>query len=124
MKITTDLQQSEELKKIVPITSADMYYMRLALLDEYGPTPYAGKAYTPAGEIPCWSLSALMDLLPQPLEVEGHSYDLHINKESDSSYYVYYSNNPYNSYIDTSNNQDLIGACVEMLRRLKELNLI
>lgn len=72
-KICTDIEQSKKLAEFLPLESADMYYF----LD---PTP-AGNIYHltvqrvdvgvknlpqyDEGDIPCWSLTALLSLLPK-----------------------------------------------------------
>lgn len=74
-KICTDIEQSKKLAEFLPIESADMYYF----LD---PTP-AGNIYHltvqrvdvgiknlpqyDEGDIPCWSLSALLKLMPKSI---------------------------------------------------------
>lgn len=74
-KICTDIEQSKKLAEFLPIESADMYYF----LD---PTP-AGNIYHltvqrvdvgiknlpqyDEGDIPCWSLSALLKLMSKSI---------------------------------------------------------
>lgn len=79
MKIATDIKQSEQLARILPIESADMFYGTIAPYEysdrmydggiEDIPLPKAAKkssiigADEYDGEIPAWSLSALLKLL-------------------------------------------------------------
>ena len=68
MKGYTDLPQSKKLAEILPIESADMAYCPSAEDDE-GNTLYTADFKTEfihngEGLIPCWSLAALLDVLP------------------------------------------------------------
>ena len=78
MKSFTDLEQSERLAEILPPESADMHYTVVgdAVIGDYqsgvikarslakawkkDPEEYAKKV------LPCWSLSALLNVLPYP----------------------------------------------------------
>ena len=62
-KICTDINQSKQLAKILPIESADMFWLvtsepRLHVLTE----PLSN--YDRCEHYPAWSLSALLDVLP------------------------------------------------------------
>lgn len=68
MKSYTDLEQSKKLAEILPIESADMYYVYDRHLDKlYGDTPYVSgyKVVNGNVDIPCWSLPALLNVLPK-----------------------------------------------------------
>ena len=126
IKSFTSLEQSRKLAEILPLESADMFYnkepedetypkdivdteypmvireVHKHLLEEYG--------------IPCWSLAALLGVLP--VGTESH-------KQSDGSisyYYVEIYNNK--KYISTKRYDNLVDACYEMIIKLKELNLL
>ena len=129
MKSYTDLSQSKKLAKILPIESVDMYYQYvLPKSDRVKHNPEIGnpisalewynKGYTMSGKepitmdeycVPCWSLAALLSLIPRP--------DLHQTKggqwcciaESNSMVFSRHFDNP----VDT---------CVDMIYRLKEMN--
>lgn len=60
MKSYTDLEQSKKLSEILPIESADMYYWCGEDLRIGG-----HKAMDIDYDIPCWSLSALIKMLPK-----------------------------------------------------------
>jgi len=74
MKAYTDLEQSEKLAEILPLESADQTWARIVIaganLDvpeelQYkhnGDMPF--KYYSGVG-VPCWSLVALLDVIPQ-----------------------------------------------------------
>ena len=71
MKAYTDLVQSKKLAEILPPNSADMYYSyddhftvnptEKDYSVEIGKLPINADSYL----IPCWSLAALLDLLPE-----------------------------------------------------------
>lgn len=66
MKAYTDIEQSKRLAKILPRESADMYYLR----DIYYPDApiTAPRIGSPVGiHTPCWSLTALLSVLPEPI---------------------------------------------------------
>ena len=119
MKSYTNLEQSKTLAEILPIESADMYYF----LD---PTP-AGNIYhivTPQidfgvktrepeydeGDIPAWSLAALLDVLPKGKVLID---DVHSNK---------YKVIGYN--LDTDYYDEPLDACVAMIEKLHEQKLL
>lgn len=62
-KIYTDILQSKTLVKILPIESADMYYYKHYLEDYYSPIPNIGNYSAMQNQIPCWSTSALLDVI-------------------------------------------------------------
>lgn len=123
MKAYTDIEQSKKLAEILPLESADMYYF----LD---PTP-AGNIYHltvqrvdvgiknlphyDEGDVPCWSLTALFNLCPtinekQPILTRGKLTRL---------WYCYYEDE-----MDTQTYDNPVDACVEMILKLKEQNLL
>lgn len=75
MKAYTDLEQSKRLAKILPIESADMRYA------PFGDTHpwFCDDCLIEKGASPCWSLAALLNILPETIEDEWAEYDLQIN---------------------------------------------
>lgn len=72
MKSYTDLEQSKKLAEILPIKSADMHYATWTILDgEFIVSPNQGSTIEDLQEdygnqiIPCWSLGALISILPK-----------------------------------------------------------
>lgn len=65
MKAFTDIEQSKNLSKILPPDSADMCYRIVAYNPNdthvYQPYCFVG---TLESDIPCWSLTALLDVFP------------------------------------------------------------
>lgn len=120
MKAYTDIEQSKILAKILPIVSADMWYSRhghpgynsvIAYNEEQWFLCQIRNSYY--DDIPCWSLAALLNILPCPSLREtfgGWRCDCY-NKEGTS----YIIGKPSNNLIDT---------CVDMILELKEKNLL
>lgn len=115
MKAYTDLSQSKKLAEILPLDSADMSYVEKgnAKSTWYDAenrritTSYEKKYY-----VPCWSLAALIELMP-PIDNLKPMIDLEGNS-------IYYSG--HNAPCTEGNT--LVDACVDMIVKLKEKNLI
>ena len=143
IKSYTDLSQSKKLAKILPLESADMFYNKepedetypkdivdtkypmilreghIRFLEEYG--------------IPCWSLAALLDALPNKIvshetafegeDAEGINDIYHkcIKPTEDGRYMCCYLGNGciYECVADNP-----VDACYEMILKLNELNLL
>lgn len=128
MKAYTDIKQSKKLSEILPIESADMSWVEKgnAKRTWYDAenrritTKYEKKYY-----FPCWSLAALLEQLDDEITDEnGNDYNLTIVKE-DFQYQLYY----HDSWsrvedIETNYYDDAVDACVEMIIKLKEKNLL
>ena len=89
-KAYTDINQSKMLAKILPLDSADMRYGYIAPYDYsdrmydggYDKIPYPKELSNKiqlveeyASELPCWSLDALLNVLPKPTK---RVYELNI----------------------------------------------
>ena len=136
MKSYTDIEQSKKLAEILPVESADQAWERIAIaganLDvpeemEYwhnGNTPYILSSRI---GIPCWSLAALIDALPLGLSIHNIS-------DSKIHYYVeIYTKEIYMKLkrmgkeeicLSTERHENLLDACVEMILKLKERDLL
>lgn len=126
MKPYIDIEQSKKLAKILPIESADMCWVT----DEIEPLWGVVKSEPDDNfeVIPSWSLAALLQIMPHCIDVRHElvfvRYDLVLGKLSDNKgWYVMYDdvNHFVNIYIAKS---ELIDACVEMIIKLKEKDLI
>ena len=110
MKTYTDIEQSKELAKFLPIESADMYYYTAN--GELYRTPNviesADDLYVDEESVPCWSLAALFEVLPkiynckpmidlEEISIQYDGVDLYIIGE------------------------DLVDTCYEMILKLHEL---
>ena len=112
MKAYTDLEQSKILSKILPKESADMYWY---LATKGDPKAMFNEEYSEYGyfEFPCWSLSALLNVLlcPSLHETFGGWRCDSYNKEGTS----YILGKPSDNPVDT---------CVNMIIELNEKNLL
>ena len=129
IKSYTDVEQSKKLAKILPIESADMYYF----LD---PTP-AGNIYHIVipqidfgvktkepeynkGDIPCWSLASLLDLIPEYIRFNEHTWKFYLDHRG-----MYYMNaDTYDTNTFSSDIGILINDAYEIILKLKEKNLL
>lgn len=125
IKSYTDIEQSRKLAKILPIESADMFYADLLVgsthqyishhLETYGFETFEDtkrKESKHLSFLPCWSLAALIGVLPR---IEGLKpvLDLEIN-------YIQYP-----SDIDLGATADNpVDACVAMIEKLHELKML
>lgn len=128
MKSYTDLEQSKKLAEILPIESADMWYWEWPTAPKYNnyehPMFHKGDDIV---NVPCWSLAALLEQLDDTIIYDdGSEYFLSIYKE-DSRYYLSYHDrwdSRYAQDIETDYHDDMIDACVEMIIKLHEQNLL
>ena len=124
-KAFTSLEQSKKLAEILPLESADMRYGYVAPYDYsdrmydggYDEIPYPKdfliknpnfSANEYDAELPAWSLSALLGILPSATldSSNDHYYRIHCIKR-------------YTEWYDNA-----VDACVEMILKLHELKLL
>ena len=124
MKSYTDINQSRKLAEIFPIESADMVYIWHATsnnpafrFDEDMP-PMVLKdvpiSEITADTLPCWSLAALLDVLP----------DIHLKKYIYDGITKYYATLIGIRQINSKHCDNPVDACYEMILKLKENNLL
>ena len=129
MKSYTDLEQSKKLAKILPLESADMCHKCL------GEDPYdiVMRPYTDwkeeykgllingdANVFPCWLLAALLDVLPKFIGDYGKClyYDI-------GGYYCgYMVDGDFMLSIEETNADNPVDACVAMIEKLHELEIL
>jgi len=120
IKSYTDLEQSRKLAEILPIESADMYYF-CQIDNDYFPPDVESICPTPLFkdgkedfnyDIRCWSLAALLGILP---EIQGSKPIIAL----DDNYITY----PHISDLHTKAD-NIVDACVTMIEKLHELNLL
>lgn len=111
IKSYTDLEQSKKLAEILPLESADMGYLwNGTSFCEY---PVSNQTiFNRIENIPCWSFAALLNVLP---EIQGGKPIIVL----DDNYITY----PHMSKLHTKAD-NLVDACVAMIIRLNELNLL
>lgn len=121
MKAYTDIEQSKKLTEILPIETIDMKYPYFGN-GRYGTTPLFGTPiwFSAGKDIPCWSLVALLDVLDKT------SY--FINEDASVNLYSY-KTIKWTICIDNCGlklitEAEPVDACVEMILKLHELNLL
>lgn len=118
MKNFTNIEQSKKLAEILPLKTADMIYIPSA---EYknGNTFYTAifKSEFIYSEdcIPCWSLSALLKVMPEEVHLVGSSIQ--------SYWYCECVDSNVKSYLSKSADNP-VDACVDMIVKLKEQKLL
>lgn len=135
IKSYSDLQQSKKLATILPLESADMYYPWY--IEDDGDTIESGHRITTPriGNftthkinkmiLPCWSLAVLLEQLPYELcDDDGNSSYLQMNKEDDVYQLVYTDPHVDFESIETDRYEHFVDACVAMIEKLHELNLL
>ena len=115
MKSYTDLEQSKRLADILPLESADMHYSTWTILDgEFIVSTNQGSTIEDLQEdygnqiIPCWSLSALLDVYPM---VVGRDMDMYCCWQNSKNLHSRHYDNP-------------IDACYEMIMKLHEQKIL
>lgn len=128
MKAYTSIEQSKELAQILPIESADMRYHTIS---PYNLHPCDEIVYTidfgnPSGyDIPCWSLAALLDILPKTLEDGFYDeYELNINMIDKKPEYIGLDNQVHSDFPYKFNNKELLDNIVESIIWLNKQNLL
>ena len=128
IKSYSDLEQSKKLAEILPIESADQTLARIAIaganLDapeelQYrhnGDMPF--RFYSGIG-IPCWSLAALLAVLPDELE---DNYFLTLDKEGKEYCCCYEDVNGNSFKHEFADNP--VDACYETILKLNELKML
>lgn len=122
VKAYTDLEQSKKLAEILPLESADMHYD----VDSYGvrTTPEVLIAsVVRKKDIPCWSLAALLDVLPYEInDKEGTSRFFELYRGYREQYHIIYTGA--DEDIEGEYYDNFVDACVEMIEKLHELKML
>ena len=116
IKSFTDISQSRKLAEILPIESADMRY---APFGDTHPWILDGEVkLLEKGSIPCWSLAALLDVLPYKESLilaindfQGDRKERFVVGSVEHDKYDCYADNP-------------VDACVTMIELLYEQKLL
>lgn len=125
MKAYTDLEQSNKLAEILPIESADMFCRNngvdVKLMWEHNAQKVTN---------PCWSLAALLNILPPYLFEFKRGIDLNVypNLNGKGWHCSYMPNCIENMEKDKfkliTSEDTLVDACVEMIMKLHEQKLL
>lgn len=137
MKSYTTLKQSKKLAEILPPDSCDMWWREVSY-DFYKLEAEIPKGWydIPPKGIPCWSLAALIDILPSEFKYYEIPYKIDIRKYTlDNNidiYQIAYGNyrwyedgtHSWSDMINTGEKENLIDAAFDMVCWLKENNKI
>ena len=113
--------QSVALGKFLPLESADMYYHTYPSYECWHGVPNIGKADLKDDQMSCWSLAALLNVLPKNLNIGRPSLE--------SNYEGYYWIQYYDEFMKPNNYKtkcydNPINACYEMILKLHELKML
>ena len=123
MKAYTDLEQSKKLAEILPLGSADMFY------DQYGVIRIGNpkERYSDYHQLPVWSLAALLGVLPSRLfDSTPKRKELYLLPDLDKSYCFYrqFAVKTKGKIYILTEGECLVDACVEMIIKLHEQNIL
>lgn len=134
IKSYTDIEQAKKLTEILPLESADAKYGYIApyeysdrIYDEgYDEIPYPiafiKKDYSNFfveeydGELPCWSLAALLNVLPDGTDI--------IKEEADTENERYMCTVGINDDIISTFANNPVDVCYEMILKLHKLKML
>ena len=138
MKSYTDLEQSKKLAEFLPTESADMEYILEQWIDEKTYRHKEAFCEIPVVKVEddcplqpitldCWSLAALLSLLPNNEHIETTisrgSWKIDTIEYLPNTWWCEYEDNESLTEFNTSADNP-IDACVEMIVKLHELNLL
>lgn len=133
MKSYTDIEQSKKLVEILPIESADMAWCNNSIkeinyTDKYSANLYTVKEMKDAFDkalvgwdkycelIPCWSLTALLNELPNGSDI--------VKEETDTENEKYMCTVGINDDIISTFADNPVDVCVEMIEKLHNLKML
>jgi hypothetical protein len=140
MKRHTDLEQSKKLAEILPFESADMHYNNgscrgvdytehfSAELMSYQEALHLMKIHKTNfmfQVIPCWSIAALINIIPQ--ELFNGKYIINITEGLADKWiitYDHYENRNHSYYGLSTCADNLVDACVAMIEKLYKLKIL
>lgn len=109
----TSVEQSRKLIELgIDKTTSDMHYDKHSLENYYSPIPLIGKYSEIHDQFPCWSLTALFNVLPNGTDV--------VKEEADTENERYMCTVGINDDIISTFANNPVDACVEMILKLKE----
>ena len=119
MKIYTDLEQSKKLAEILPLESADAIYYYQPKFECSGgwyKFSYGTNKIIMPLDIPCWSLTALLDVLPKGTDI--------IKEEADTENEKYMCTVGIKDDIIPTFGNNPVDACYEMTLELHKQKLL
>jgi hypothetical protein len=116
MKAYTDLNQSKKLAKILPLESADMFWLITGNTPRVHVLTDSLSNYRNWENYPCWSLAALLDILKDNIKIEKTQLD----QSNMFTYSIIGDGYDYRTY----EHEELIDAAFDMIITLHEHKLI
>ena len=117
MKAYTDLEQSKKLAEILPLESADMFWPNAPI------TVPCIKDGNPMGvNIPCWSLAALLSIIPK--HIGDSVFRMDMGETDINLWFDDLSSRTVDEILPDIAKDNPVDACYEMIVRLKENNKI
>lgn len=132
MKSYTDINQSKRLAEILPIESADCFYLVVKENNEVIQTPgflninalQKEKMFVEkVSVIPCWTLAALLEVMQKDLGLFHKLTMDYLNTFSYTGWRIGYSNEHW-SFKKMAISQNLIDAAYECICQMYEDNLV
>ena len=116
IKSHTDIKQNRRLAEILPIESADMFLAMNGTIPVM--SKYIDKGLVTADNtaIPCWSLTSLLNVLPNGTDV--------VKEETDTENEKYMCTVGVKNDIISTFADNPVDACYEMIIKLHELKMI
>ncbi len=121
MKAFTDISQSKKLAEILPLESADMFWLVLGNTPRVHVLTEPLSNYSQWESYPCWSLAVLISVLPDT--INGTYCRLTIDKGGDV-YNISYEDFLSKKILILYTEYSLIDACYKMIIKLKEKRLL
>lgn len=121
-KICTSKEQSKKLIELgIDVNTADMFWTYdFTVNDINGINVISNKLKPEENDIPCWSLSALLDVLPKYIG----DYSKCLYYDVGGYYCGYMDDGNFMLTIEETNADNPIDACVEMILKLHEKDLL
>ena len=126
MKSYTDLDQSKKLAELLPLESADAFYMMgdepvdIAVIYGFVTYKHLKEQVAYKRAVPCWSLAALLGVLPDSIYDNTDEFSqLEFSKKS-----VAYIQGTTDGIKIGALKDNLVDACYEMILKLHELKML
>lgn len=124
IKSFTDISQSKKLAEFLPIESADMVLwgkdFKSVCADMHAQEFMKGLECRKMDYVPAWSLAALLGVLPKFIG----DYSKCLYYDVDGCYCGYMNDGDFMLTIKETKAGNPVDACVKMIERLHELNLL
>jgi hypothetical protein len=116
IKSYTDIEQSRKLAEILPIESADMFWLVIGNIPRIHVLTESLNNYSKWESYPCWSLTGLLNVLPDGTDV--------IKDKSDTKNEKYMCTVGVTDDIISTFGNNPVDACYEMILKLNESKLL